>query len=149
MTALIALGLVGAVALYLATICMITWISGRQVAAGVPRGDGVATPAGLPSIAQIARRHSLSWAGAFIGIYLLLNLIDVPLWQQVAIAAVLAGFFASLWLQAEKNGRQPTVPTLTSPRVRVSYLWTLVWLDWFGFLVTLCFAVELVWRLAG
>jgi hypothetical protein len=79
----------------------------------------------------------------------LLNLIDVPFWQQVVIAVVLAGFFASLWLQAEKSGRGPAVSTSARQRVRISYFWTLVWLDWFGFLVTLCFAVELIWCLVG
>jgi hypothetical protein len=128
---------------------MLTWVSGRQVTAGLPGGGRGTTLKGFPSIAQIARRHSLSWAAVFIGIFVLLNLIDVSFWQQVAIAAVWAGFFASLWLQAEKSGRGPAVPALVRQRGRVSYFWTLVWLDWFGFLVTLCFAVELIWRLAG
>src|SRR6185437_9291807 len=125
-TVVIAVGLVGALALYLGITYVIASILERQGAAVPSKGGGVASRMG--SLGEIAKRHGLSWAAAFLALFVLLNAIDVPFGQQIAISAVLGGFFASLWLQAEKSKRSSPAPISPSVRVRVAWYWTLVWL---------------------
>jgi hypothetical protein len=127
----LALGLVAAIALYLIAIYAIS----RH--ADWP----------FPSLDQIAKRHGLSWPAGLVGTFALLNLIGVPFSQQVLIAVVLSGFFASLWFQAVNGGSPPLSSLPARYRFRAASDYGLMWLDWFGLLATLCFATELVWTL--
>jgi hypothetical protein len=127
----VALGLVAAIALYLIAIYAISRYADSP----------------FPSLDQIAKRHGLSWPAWLVGAFALLNLIGVPFSQQVVIAVVLSGFFASLWFRAEHDGNPPLSSLPARHWFRVAWYFGLMWLDWFGLLATLCFATELVWTL--
>ena len=149
MTALSALGLVGALALYVGVVYLISWSSHREVAASTQGTDVDSTAFRAPSAAEIARRQNLAWVAFLVAIFVLLNLIGVPFWQRLVFAAVFAGFFASVWLLRAKEKSPDPVPPSVRFKARVGYRWLLVWLDGFSFMALLCFAIELIWRLAG
>jgi len=144
---MVALGLVGALGLYIGTVYVISWSSRREVV-GPGRGiDGDSTVVRSPSAAEIARSQSLSWTAFLSGVFVLLTLIGVPLWQQLLFAAVFAAFFASIWLRRAKGQLPGPAPASLRFKARVARRWSLVWLDGFSFMALLCFAVELIWRL--
>lgn len=153
---MLALGLLFAVGIYLGAIYLIAWTARRGVAVQTDKGsiDGRTTS---PSAFEIVTRHGLTAIASFIALFVLLNLIEVPLWQQLLITAVLAGLFASLWLQGEKDRwtrrektRGSSAPSISiRQRIRVATYWNLVWFDWFGFMASLCFVTTLAWRIGA
>jgi hypothetical protein len=153
---MIALGLVAAVALNVGTVYLVMWTARRQAAVQADPG-GVGQSLDYPSALQLLTRHGLSATASFIALFALLNLIDVPFGQQVLIAIALGGMFASFWLQGEKDrwlrrvkaSGGPAITLTVRQRTRVAADWFLVWVDWFSFIVALCFLAELVWRIGG
>ena len=73
-------GLLLAFMLYAAAIFGISWTLARRLGSANSQASPSNIPV-LPSIKELAERHSIEWLIGFLAFYLLLDLTDFPLWQ--------------------------------------------------------------------
>jgi hypothetical protein len=144
--ALVILGLLASVGLYLIAIYGIAWSSSRRIKAAENYGATVDAQLSFPSATEIFRRHSVEWAIGFAILFVILAVADFPFWQRLGIAGVLAIVFGSMWLaQSEPGEAAEAAPSIHGTGSNIWY-WLLAVGDWFGFLAVLCFATEVLAR---
>lgn len=139
--ALLAGGLLMALALYLAAIYAIVWSASRRISAADGRGLSVGEKPTFPSMREVWVRHSLEWLIGFFAFFLLLGITDFPIWQRLGLGAALALVFGSVWF--DQSGRAPASEAGRRLPSNAWY-WLLAVVDWLGFMWTLCFASALV-----
>ena len=135
-------GLLLAFLLYAAAIFGISWTAARRLSRADSQASSSSIPV-LPSIKELAERHTIEWLIGFLAFYLLLGLTDFPLWQQLGMGAVFALWFGSVWFNQSGRNQDPGI----GPARRFasdSWYWLLAVADWLGFMWTLCFTSALV-----
>lgn len=142
--ALVLLGLLASVALYLVAIYGIAWSSSRRAIAAEDRGIEVDAPLPFPTATEIVKRHSVNWAIGFALFFVALAIADFPFWQRLGIAGVLALAFGSMWLAQSEPGSSSTEGSSIRRLGSNAWYWLLAVADWFGFLSVLCFATEVL-----
>jgi len=146
--ALVLLGLFASVVLYLSAIYGIMWSSLQRVRAAEDRGIAIDARLSFPTAAEILRRHTVEWAIGYAVFFIILAIADFPFWQRLGIAGVLAVVFGSMWLaQSEPGSTAEAVPPIRRMGSNIWY-WSLAVGDWLGFLSVLCFATEVLVRIA-
>jgi len=141
--ALVICGILFSLALYLIAIYGLVWSASRRIKDLEGSGIPVDNRWKFPSARELLDRHSVEWLVGFFALFLLLGLVDFPLWQRLGIGAMLALYFGSVWF--DRSGRN-TDEGVSGARRFASNLW--YWLlavaDWLGFMWILCFASALV-----
>lgn len=140
--ALVIGGLLMALALYLAAIYGLVWSASRRInkieGHGVPVGERPV----FPSVHEIWIRHSVEWLLGYFVLFLLLGLMDLPLWWRLGLGAVFALFFGSVWFDQSGRNTDKEVRRYRRGASNLWY-WVLAVADWLGFMWTLCFASAL------
>ena len=145
--ALVLLGLLASVILYLSAIYGIVWSSSQRVRAAEGRGIEIDARLSFPTAAKILRRHAVEWTIGYAVFFIILAIANFPFWQRLGIAGVLAVVFGSTWLaQSEPGSAAEAAPPIRRMGSNIWY-WLLAVADWLGFLSVLCFATEALIRI--
>ncbi len=98
----------------------------------------------FPSAAEIWKRHSVEMTVIYLGVFVLLALMDFTIWARLGFAVIGALVFGSAWIANSPS--DPGLPDSSPVAKRASDFgyWCLAVLDWFGYMSLLCFAAALI-----
>jgi len=135
-------GLLMALIMYLAAIYGMVWSASHRISEIEDRGGPVPERPTFPSVHDIWIRHSVEWLIGFFTFFLLLGVVDFPLWQRLGIGFLLALYMGSIWFDQSGRNTDKEIPKHRRGASNLWY-WLLAVADFLGFLWILCFASAL------
>lgn len=143
-----AIALLIALVAWMAVMRTIAWSWNKHASVIADGGLHVAESDQRMTMARIARRHTVGWTLTLFGFFVLLGLAEFPLWQQLALAGILAVIYGTSSIkrgESEWAGRDEPDRMALFGRVRDA-IWyrALAASEWAAYLVALVFVGNLL-----
>lgn len=141
-------GLLVAVVFWTTAMLGIVWSWNRHVPIVVAAGFHVDQQYQRIGLREVSRRHTPGWTAFFVGMFLVMELSDFPLWQRLGIAVMLAVFYGlsrirrgeAQWVAKNEPGLASMFGTF---RDRIWYR-LLAIAEWTGYLCTIAFLTQII-----
>jgi hypothetical protein len=143
-----AIGLLIALVAWMVVMRAIAWSWNKHASVIADGGLHVAESDQHMTVARIARRHTVGWTLALLGFFVLLGLAEFPLWQQLALAGILAVVYGTSSIkrgESEWAGKDEPDRVALFGRIRDA-IWyrVLAASEWAAYLVGLVFVGSLL-----